>query len=44
MPVCKDPRLTCLNQVGCNVITLPRTGIDHQHVVGRDRANAMMRL
>ena len=44
MPVCEDPSLTCLDQVGDNVIKLPRTGVEPLHVVGRDRACGMMRL
>ncbi|MEJ7606072.1 MAG: hypothetical protein WKF37_07345 [Bryobacteraceae bacterium] len=32
---CKDPRLTYLNNLGYNVVGLPRQGIDPLHVLCR---------
>jgi hypothetical protein len=37
MGVCKDPRLTYLNDHGYNVVRLPRKGIVPLGVIGRDR-------
>jgi hypothetical protein len=36
MAICKDPSLTYLNQLGFNVVRLPRQGIDPLDVLGRD--------
>jgi hypothetical protein len=36
MALCKDPLRTYLNNLGYNVILLPRTGIDPLDVLGRD--------
>jgi hypothetical protein len=36
MPVCKDPRLTYLNDLGFNVVRLPRQGIRPLGVLGKD--------
>lgn len=43
MPRCKDPALTYLNQLGYNVVRLPREGIAPLDVLGRD-AKALDRL
>jgi hypothetical protein len=37
MGMCKDPRLTYLNDKGYNVLILPRQGIEPLDVVGRDK-------
>lgn len=37
MGLCKDPRLTYLNESGYNVIRLPRTGLDPLGVIGREQ-------
>jgi hypothetical protein len=36
MAVCQDPRLTYMNQLGYNVVRLPRAGIKPLGVLGRD--------
>jgi hypothetical protein len=36
MAVCQDPRLTYMNDLGYNVVRLPRTGIKPLGVLGRD--------
>lgn len=36
MGVCKDPRLTYLNDFGYNVVRLPRRGIVPLGVIGKD--------
>jgi hypothetical protein len=37
MPVCKDPRLTYLNNLGYNVVRLPRAGILPLGILGKDK-------
>jgi len=41
MGVCKDPRLTYLNDLGYNVVRLPRQGIVPLGVIGRDRKSKL---
>jgi hypothetical protein len=36
MGLCKDPRLTYLNDEGYNVVRLPRKGITPLGIIGRD--------
>ena len=36
MAICKDPRLTYLNDSGYNVVRLPRTGLNPLGVIGHD--------